>query len=63
MNTSEMTKAGIAILVAGGLLKFGNENYELLKADYGMLAPLACLIGGGALLYYGIKSFRRAMAG
>ena len=62
MNLGELSKAAFAITASGGLMKFGNENYELLKSDVGLAGPLFCLIAGCALAYYGIKSFGRALA-
>ncbi|MEM6535765.1 MAG: hypothetical protein AAF613_09020, partial [Pseudomonadota bacterium] len=46
-----------AILVGGGVLQYANQNYEMLKAENGLI-PLICLIGGGGLVFYGVKSFR-----
>jgi len=62
MKIAELAKTAFAIPLAGGLLSFGNENYEMLKTDFGLMAPIACLICGCGLLYFGIKSFRRALA-
>lgn len=60
MNLNELNKAAIAAVIGGSLLKFGNENYEMLKSSTSLIGPLACLIGGGALLYQAFKSFGRS---
>jgi len=62
VNFPKILQAGIAIMMGGGLLKFGNENYEMLKADGGLIGPIFCLLGGGALLIYGLKSLGGAFA-
>ena len=54
---ARLLKSIFAILIGGGVLQYANQNYEMLKAENG-LVPLICLIGGGALVFYGVKSFR-----
>lgn len=60
MNPVNLIQGVVAIAAGGGVLKFGNQNYEMLKADFGLLVPLLCLVGGFGLIIYGIKSFWRA---
>ena len=57
MHARDLIKAAISITAAGAVLEFGNTNYEALKSDYTLFAPIACLIIGGGLLFYGAKSF------
>ena len=57
-----MTKAAVAFLLAGQIVKFGHENYELLKADGGVAVPILCLLGGIALGIYGVRCFMDAFS-
>ena len=60
MNVTDLVKAAVSVTVASALLKFGNENYEMLKAEGGLIAPFLCLLGGIALGIYALKCFGRA---
>lgn len=62
MNMVRPIQSVIAISVATGLAKFGNENHETLKEDGSVLLPALCLLGAIVLLVYGIKSFCGAFA-
>lgn len=61
MNIS-FVKPLMAIFIGGGILKFANENYEMLKESGGLLIPLICLIGGGGLAFYGLKTLAKEFA-
>ena len=62
MKYGRLLTAVIAIMFASGLAKFGNENYEMLKEDGGLLFPIACLLGALCLGIYGIRSFFKAFS-
>jgi len=62
MDTIRLLQSVFAIMIAAGLAKFGNENYELLKAEGSILIPIACLIGAIVLGIYGIILFFRSLS-
>jgi len=61
MDFNKLIKSLIAIFVAAGLAKFGNENYEMLKSEGSILIPIACLIGAIILGIYGVIAFFRGL--
>lgn len=60
MNLGRLATAVIAIFLASGLAKFGNENYEALKEQGGVIIPILCLLGALVLGIYGVVAFFRA---
>ena len=61
MTIIRLTQSVIAVMVASAVLKFGNENYEMLKAEGGVALPALCLPGGIALGIYGYRRFLKSM--
>jgi len=63
MNYSRLITAILFLWMTSALFKYGNQNYEVLKADFGLLAPLMCFIAGVLLgcsaIVLLIKSFRK----
>lgn len=62
MDVIRMFQSIMAIMVGGALAKFGNQNYEALKAEGSVLLPAACLLGAVVLLIYGVRCFARAFS-
>lgn len=62
MNIFRLVTSVFAILIAGSFAKFGNENYEMLKADGGLLLPIAVLLIAIFLGIYGLRSFFKAFS-
>lgn len=62
MDVIRMFQSVMAIMVGGVLAKFGNQNYEAMKADGGILLPVACLLGSIVLLIFGVRCFVRAFS-
>ncbi|MBO6508872.1 MAG: hypothetical protein JJ979_10430 [Roseibium sp.] len=64
MNLRRLLLSLLFVYVTAILMKFGNQNYEVLKNDFGILGPLSVLTFGlisgtfGILLF--IRSFQRA---
>ncbi|MHA7774366.1 hypothetical protein [Roseibium sp. M-1] len=52
------------IWIAATLSKFANQNYEAIKTDYSLAAPILLLLTGLALLVTGVltlfRSFRKS---
>ena len=62
MDVLYMLRSIIAITLGAGLAKYGNQNYEALKADGGILLPTVCLLGAMFFLIYGLRYFVRAFS-
>ena len=62
MDVIRFFQAAFALAIASGMVKFGNQNYEMLKTEFSILVPVACLIGGIALAIYGIRTFIRSFS-
>ena len=62
MDVIRFTQSVMAIMIASGLAKFGNENYETLKADGSVLLPAICLLAAIALFIFGIRRFAHAFS-
>ncbi|MEW4457037.1 hypothetical protein AB1K42_03010 [Roseibium algicola] len=63
MNYGRLITEILFLWMTSALFKYGNQNYEALKADFGLLAPLMCFIAGVLLgcsaIILLIKSFRK----
>lgn len=62
MNIGRLVIAIVAIFLASGLAKYGNENYEALKENGGVLIPILFLLGAVILAILGIRSLIKAFS-
>jgi len=62
MNIKNLFIGSLTLTIAGQLAKFGNENYDLLKEEHGLMLPILCLIGAICLGTYGVRSLMRSFS-
>jgi len=64
MNMFRLVSSVLVIAMAASLFKFGDQNYHILKTDFGLMGPVSILLTGIGLGIFGIvvffKAFRKA---
>lgn len=61
MNMSRLITSILVISMAASLFKFGDQNYQILKTDFGLMGPVFILLTGTVLGLFGVVVFFKAL--